>query len=186
MHSGPEFQKGAPVVYIHPLYELDHQKDVAVLPFQMPDNIPGAEGRKVAALFKDVFLGARTFERVRQVDEYYGSLDDAITVGRLAGADYVLAGAVKSIMEGSELGGARAEVAVRLLDCRDGNTLWYVEQAVFQPLDQPDLGFWHRLKISLTMPPVRPTLAAPAAPNLLSRVAYDVAVVIGGVQKVGR
>jgi len=177
---------GSPVVYIHPLAGSHQAATLGVLPFQVPENFTPGQGARVAALFKDVLLGKRAFPVVRQLPQAYGDLDEALARGREAGVDLVLAGRVDYALAATELGGARVAVSVRLLDVASGNTVWYVEQAMDQPMDYPDSGFWNRVAESFGIPEVRPATGAPPVPNMLAKIAVDMAEVMAGARTVSR
>ncbi|MDA8164376.1 MAG: hypothetical protein M0017_05015 [Desulfobacteraceae bacterium] len=182
----PPLEKGAPVVLIHPLTDSYRQATVGVLPFQMPPGVNGEEGLRVAALFKDMLLGKRIFPVVRQLTGEYGDLDEAVALGRKAGVGLVLAGQVGSLLAGTEIGGARASVSVRLLDTASGQTVWYVEQAMSQEMDLPDLSLGARLGSVMSVQPLRQVAAAPPATNMLARMAEDLADVLQGARSVSR
>ncbi|MFC1523549.1 hypothetical protein ACFL6N_02035 [Thermodesulfobacteriota bacterium] len=184
--SGLSVQKGAPVVYIHPLENVYSHATVGVLPFQVPANMSGEQGLGVGALFKDVLLARRVFETVRELDAPYNNLDSALAVGRKAGVDLVLAGKINYALEGTELGGGRVDVSVRFLNTTTGNTVWYVQQTMDQPVDYPDVGFVNRLLGSFSRPPVREPREAPSVTNLLARIAVDMADVLEGARAVKR
>jgi hypothetical protein len=129
-------------------------------------------------------LGKRTFPVVRQLTAEYGDLEEALELGREAGVDLVLAGSVGRLLAGTEAGGAQAKVAVRLLDTESGHTVWYVEQAMGQEMDLPDFGFAGRLRSSMSIQPIRPVAAAPAATNMLAQMAADLADVLQGARSV--
>lgn len=171
---------GLPVIYVHPLSDIDWETKVGVLPFQLPDNVRSEEGIRVAALFKDVLLGRRVFQTVRQLTKPYGNLDEAIAIGRQMKVDYILAGRVDSILEGSEFGGARVAVSVRLLSTESGDTIWYLEQAVEQDMDYPDVDLLHRAAAVFVRPGIRQSSGGRAVPNMLARVAMDMAEVFAG------
>ncbi len=177
-------RKGAPIVYIYPFSDVNREATVGVLPFIVPANMGESRARGIATLFKDVLLGKRSFRTVRQLDAPYTDVEEAVRLGRAAGVDMVLAGKINYALEGTELGGARVELSVRLLNVVSGNTLWYIEQAVDQPMDYPDVGFMHRLLTSVSPPPVRKSAGAPAVPNMLARIAMDMAEVMGGSRSV--
>jgi hypothetical protein len=134
----------------------------------------------VAALFKDVLLGKRVFRSVEQLGAPYGTLQEALDLGRANGLDYVLAGRLGTVFEGSEFGGARVEVSVRLLATATGDTVWYLEQAVNQKIDYPEVGFRARFAAIFSPPPIRSSGAASPVPNMLARVASDMAGVMAG------
>jgi hypothetical protein len=181
-----EPRTGSPVVYIHPLPSTYQEASVGVLPFQMPENIAADQGVRVAALFKDVLLGKRAFPVVRQLAPGYGDLDDAVARGKAAKVDLVLAGRVNYALAATEFGGGRASVSVRLLNVRSGNTVWYIEQAIDQPMDYPEMGMWSRLVDSFGPPEVRPSTGAPVVPNMLAKIAVDMAEVMAGARMVSR
>lgn len=179
-----EPRTGSPVVYIHPLQNTFDEASVGVLPFSVPENVPPAQGVQVAALFKDVLLGKRAFPVVRQLGQGYGDLDEALARGKAAKVDLVLAGRVNYALAATELGGGRVSVSVRLLNVHSGNTVWYIEQAIDQPMDYPDMGMWGRLVDSFGVPVVRPSTGAPPVPNMLAKIAVDMAEVMAGARMV--
>lgn len=179
-------RKISPVVYVYPTTDVYQEATVGVLPFQVPANFAPEQGMALAALFKDVLLGKRIFPVVRQLHIPYGDLDDALAAGRKAGVDLVLAGRLSRALDATEMGGARAAVSVRLLNVHSGATVWYIEQAADQPVDQQDMSFWGRFRDSFSGPEVRPSRGAPALPNLLSLIAQDMAEVMRGARVVRR
>ena len=181
-----EPRTGSPVVYVHPMQNTYQEASVGVLPFQVPENVDAAQGVRVAALFKDVLLGKRAFPMVRQLGQGYGDLDEAIARGREAKVDLVLAGRVNYALSATELGGGRVSVSMRLLNVHSGNTVWYIEQAIDQPVDYPESGMWSRLVDSIGIPEVRPSTGAPVVPNMLAKIAVDMAEVMAGARMVSR
>ncbi|MEW6595600.1 MAG: hypothetical protein AB1413_12100 [Thermodesulfobacteriota bacterium] len=181
-----EPRTGSPVVYIHPMQNTYQEATVGVLPFQVPENIAPAYGTQVAALFKDVLLGKRAFPVVRQLGQGYGDLDEAIARGKAAKVDLVLAGRVNYALAATEFGGGRASVSMRLINVHSGNTVWYIEQAIDQPMDYPESGMWARLVDSFGIPEVRPSTGAPPVPNMLAKIAVDMAEVMAGARMVSR
>ena len=179
-------EKGAPVVYIHPLADVYRQAKVGVLPFQVPANMDASRGVGVAALFKDVLLGKRTFPVVKQLDTPYGDLESAVVAGRAQGVDLVLAGRIDYALDGSDFGGARVGVSVRLVSTETGNTVWYVTQGMDQDMDYPDVSFLHRLATSFSMPAYHGSNTAPTLTNMLARIAVDMAEVFDGAHYVAR
>jgi len=179
-------QKGAPVVYIHPFSANFQQAKVGVLPFAVPPNVSDQQGLEVSALFKEVLLGKRTFKVVKQITVPYGDLANAVDIGRQSDVDLVLAGRINYVLAGTEMGGARVEVSVRLLEVKSGNTVWYIEQAMDQDMDYPSSAFFSRLANALSMPTTRPAAGPPAVPNMLATIAVDMADVMTGAQTVSR
>jgi hypothetical protein len=184
--DGARMEKNGPVVFIHPLTDSYRQATVGVLPFQVPAGIPAEQGLRVSALFKDVLLGKRAFPVIRQLTTPYGNLEEALALGREAGVELVMAGRVEQLLAGTEFGGARASVAVRLLDTASGHSVWYVAQSMTQEMDYPDLSFGSRLRASLSMPPVRQAAGPQATVNMLSQIATDLADVLQGARTVRR
>lgn len=181
-----EPRKGSPVVYIHPFAENYQEATVGALPFLVPFNFSERGSFGVSALFKDVMLGKRLFKTVRQITVPYGSYEEAIEAGKQAGVDLVLAGRINYAIEGTELGGARVEVSVRFLDVHTGNTVWYIEQTMDQPMDYPKVDMLTRFIESFNPPPIRPSAGAPAVPNMLAKIAVDMTNVMAGAQTVSR
>ena len=182
----PRFHKGSPVVYIHPVTDVYQDAGLGILPFQVPANISEDKGLTVAALFKDVMLGKRAFPSIRLIDTPYGDLEDAIERGEKAGVDLVLAGIVNHVMTGAELGGARVDISIRLINVHTGNTVWYIGQIMSRPVDYPDVGMPARLYRALGTPAIKPPLANPMIPNMLQQIAEDMTDVVGGVRYVHR
>jgi TolB-like protein len=179
----PEVTTGAPVVYIHPLVPVAGElsrTSVAVLPFVVPNGMDIGQGEKVAALFRDVLLGKQAFQTVKLVNRQYGSLAEAATIAGEAGTDLVLAGRIKYLLSGTRVGGARAELSVRVIDVRTGDTVWYIEQAMDQQMDHPDVSLAHRLGSVFSTPPVRAPEGASVVTNMLVHMAVDMTDVMAG------
>jgi len=182
--QAPEL-KQAPVVYVYPMTpEGYRQATVGVLPFQLPANVGRTYSGGIASLFKDVMMGKRAFRAVQLLETPYVDQADAVKIGRAAGVDAVLAGRIEYLMSGTELGGARVDVSMRLLNVESGSTVWYLEQGVAQPLATPDQGFVSSLKNSFNMPESRQLLNGPSLPNMLTRIAEDMADVMAGARVV--
>lgn len=179
-------EKNAPVVYIQPMANTYQEASVGVLPFSVPANLGKEQGRRVAELFKDVLLNRRSFPRVLLLDKDIDSVDAAIARGREAGVDLVMVGRITHALEGSEFGGARLEAAVRLLNVQTGNTVWYIEHALDQPMDFPKSGTLWAFMGAFNPPPVRPSHGAPAMPNMLAKAAVDTADIMAGKSTVQR
>jgi TolB-like protein len=175
-------EKGKPMVYIYPLTDVSKGQKVGVLPFIVPGNMAAENGRGVAALFKDILLKKRVFLAVKQLDKFYGNIDEALNIGKESQVDLVLAGQVHYAIAGTELGGARVDVSVRLVSVNTGNTIWYIEQSVDQPMDYPDVRFITRLMDSFSPSQIRKSQGAPAVPNMLVGIAGDIAGVMAGVE----
>lgn len=179
--------KGAPVVYIHPRdHDSYRRATVGVLPFRVPANHQPEQGTALAALFRDILLAKEIFPTVRQVPEPYANLEQAIELGRRAGVDLVLAGDLLRALDATELGGARAAVAVRLINVHTGNTVWHIAQAMDQPVDHHDVGVFNRIRESFAPPPIRPSRGAPPLPNMLAAIAVDIAEVMAGASTISR
>ena len=178
------FKKGAPVVYIHPFSYDSQQAAIGVLPFVVPPNVSNQQSLSVSALFKDVFLGKRTFKVVKQITEPYGDLDEAIDLGKESEVDLVLAGRINYALAGTDFGGSRVEVSVRLLDVHSGNTVWYMEQTMDQGMDYPAPGFFNRLFGVFSLLPTQQPTGAPTVPNMLAKIAFDMADVMAGAKTV--
>lgn len=179
--------KGKPVVYIYPMDMSAYlQASVGVLPFSMPGNMDARMGNGIALLFKDVLLGKRTFPKVRLLADSYGDYEQAIAIGQQSGTDLVLAGKVNYMLEGTELGGARLDVSLRLLNVSTGRTVWHIGQAMDQPMGYPETDFWSTLSGSFTPPPIMKPMGPPAVTNMLAQAAVDMADVLGGAKYVRR
>lgn len=181
-----EPRKGSPVVYIHPFAENYQEASVGALPFMVPSNFSEKGSLGVSALFKDVMLGKRLFRTIKQLTTPYGNYEEAIAIGNRAGVDLVLAGRINYAISGTELGGARVEVSVRFLDVHTGNTVWYIEQTMDQPMDYPNVDMITRFIESFNPPPIRRSAGAPAVPNMLAKIAVDMTEVMAGAQTVSR
>jgi TolB-like protein len=182
-------ETGSPVVYIHPLVPIAadlSRASVAVLSFIVPDGMEVGQGERVAALFQDVLLGKQAFQTVKMVNRHYGSLAQAVAIAGEAGTDLVLAGRIRYLMSGTNLGGARVELAVRVIDVQSGDTVWYIEQAMDQKMDHPDVSLAHRLGSVFSTPPVRESAGAPVAANMLVHIAIDMADVMAGARYVAK
>ncbi|HIJ77753.1 MAG: hypothetical protein OEY01_00410 [Desulfobulbaceae bacterium] len=178
--------KNSPVVYIYPLNNGYQEASVAVLPFQVPAQMSLEQGRGVATLFKDVLLGRQAFSRVLCLDESYGSMERAIAIGKRAGVDLVLVGKVNYAMEGGQFGGSRVEVASRLVNVNTGNTVWYIEQALDQPMNYPKSSTLSRFVAAFNPPAIGSPAGGPVVPNMLAQVAFDMVDVMAGARFVSR
>jgi hypothetical protein len=179
-------KKNSPVVYIYPLSNTYQEASVGVLPFQVPSQMSIEQGEGVAMLFKDVLLGRQAFSRVLCIDEPYGAMGQAIDIGKRSGVDLVLVGKVNYAMEGGQFGGSRVEVASRLVNVQTGNTVWYIEQAMDQPMAYPKSGTLSRFVASFNPPAIGSSQGGPVVPNMLAQVAFDMADVIAGARYVSR
>ena len=180
-------KKGAPVVYIHP---LDNQAyslaSVGIMPFSLPANMDAHWGTGVAAIFQDIFLGKQVFGRVKLLDGQYGDADEAITAGRKGGVDLVMAGRINYVLEGTELGGSRLDLSVRLINVKTGKTVWHIGQAMDQPMAYPKADMLHSLINAMVPPPIKRSNGAPVVANMLAQSAEDMADVMAGAQYVRR
>lgn len=187
MSSRPPVNPGSPVVYIHPLTMDSYQESRVGVPiFLLPPNIKEEQGRRIAGLFKDVMLGKELFKVVKLLPSSYGDYEEAVALGRKAGVELVLAGKLNYALEGSELGGARVEVELRLLDAASGNTVWYITQAMDQEMDYPKSDFFSRVATSFSPPLTRPSNGPPVLANMLVKIAVDMAEVMAGSTYVRR
>ncbi len=178
--------KGRPVVYIHPLdAETYAHASVGVLPFLLPASMDPRMGQRIAALYQDVLLGKAAFPTVKVLEKPYGDFDEAMAAGRLAGTELVLAGKVNYAVEGTELGGSRLDVTVRLLNVTTGKTVWHISQTMDQPYDYPRKDALHRLA-TVFGPPIKRPLGAPVVTNMLVQAAVDMADVMAGSRYVRR
>jgi len=185
--SQVDIRKGQPVVYVHPSSTAPYTKaSLAVLPFTIPPGMDKAQGQRVSNLFSQVLLGKRTFPTVRRLDTIYGTSEEAIQAGRRAKSDLVLAGGIDYAMEGTEMGGARVELSVRVINVESGNTVWYISENMDQPMDYPNNSFIRRAIGSLNPPRIREANGAPALDNMISQIAVDMADVMSGRRYVRR
>lgn len=181
-----EVKKNSPVVFIHPEVNTYQEATVGVLPFQMPPNMTPEQGEGVAMLFKDVLLGKQAFPRVLRLEKSYLDIPEALAIGRKAKVDLVLAGKVDYALEGSQFGGGRVEVSTRLLNVHTGNTVWYIEQSMDQPMAYPKSDTLSLFVAAFNPPEIKPSQAGPVVPNMLARIAFDMADVMAGARSVSR
>jgi len=182
-----EVNKGAPVVYIHPSdSDTYRHATVGVLPFLLPEGVDPAVGRGIGELYKDVLLGRQVFPRVQLIEDGYGSYEDAIAAGRGSGTDLVLAGRVNYFLEGTELGGTKLDVSIRLINVGSGATVWYIGQTMSQPMDYRRTDMFHFLISSTFIEPIKRPSGAPVLTNMFAQSAVDVADVLSGSAYVTR
>ncbi|NOX25357.1 MAG: hypothetical protein GXP59_04470 [Deltaproteobacteria bacterium] len=180
-------KKGAPVVFIHPLNNQAYaQSSVGIMPFALPANMNAGFGAGAAAIFQDILLGKQTFARVKLLSGQYGNANEAITAGRKGKVDLVLAGRINYALTGTEMGGARLDLTVRLINAKTGKTVWHITQAMDQPMSYPQDDMLHSLLNSVTPPTIRRSNGAPAVANMLAQSAEDMADVMAGVMYVRR
>ncbi len=182
-----EVKKGAPVVFIHPLSsEAYAQSTVGIMPFMVPANMNAGFGAGAASIFQDILLGKQAFAKVKLLPGQYGNAEEAIAAGRKGKVDLVLAGRINYALEGTEMGGARLDVAVRLINAKTGKTVWHIAQAMDQPLDYPKSDMLHSLFNALTPPTIRRPNGAPVVANMLAQSAVDMADVMSGTMYLRR
>ncbi len=181
-----EIKTGSPVVYIHPMTGDLSRTSVAVLPFQVPEGMSVTQGERVASLFRDVLLGKQAFQTVKLGKRHYRSMEEAAELASDLGAELALAGKVNYLVSGAKLGGNRVDVSVRVIDVKSGNTIWYIQQAMDQQMNHPDVSFKHRLASIFSVPPVRSSESAPVIPNMLVNIAVDMSEVMAGAQSVAK
>ncbi|MBU4119685.1 MAG: hypothetical protein KJ555_13100 [Proteobacteria bacterium] len=181
-----EVRKNSPVVFIYPETNIYQEATVGVLPFQVPANMSREQGEGVAMLFKDVLLGKQAFPRVLGLAEHYRDMEEALVFGRRAKVDLVLAGKVNYVLEGTQFGGGRVEVATRLLNVHTGNTVWYIEQSMDQPVAYPKNSTLSRFVAAFNPPEIKPSQGGPVVPNMLAQVAVDMVEVMAGARSVSR
>ncbi len=183
----PLVEKGAPVVYVHPLEPLAAPASVTVLPFQVPAGSRPDLGPAAAQLFKDVLMGRQAFRTVVYRAEPWHALADAVAAGRRAGTRYVLAGRITRLLPGSELGGGEAELHLRLLETSKGRTVWYVAGNMLQPPAYPQGGFLPEIRRAFSFSyPSRAPRQRPVATAMLLRLAEDLTDVMAGARSVRR
>ncbi|MBU1404173.1 MAG: hypothetical protein KKE83_12400 [Proteobacteria bacterium] len=181
-----EVKKNSPVVFIYPETNTYQEATVGVLPFQVPDNMSRQQGEGVAMLFKDVLLGKQAFPKVLRLEESYRDVEEALALGRKAKVDLVLAGKVNHVLEGTQFGGGRVEVATRLLNVHTGNTVWYIEQSMDQPVAYPKSSTLSRFVAAFNPPEIKSSQGGPVVPNMLAQVAVDMVEVMAGARSVSR
>ena len=181
-----EVRKNSPVVFIYPETNTYQEATVGVLPFQVPGNMSREQGEGVAMLFKDVFLGKQAFPRVLRLEEPYLDIQEALALGRKAKVDLVLAGKVNYVLEGTQFGGGRVEVSTRLLNVHTGNTVWYIEQSMDQPVAYPKSSTLSRFVAAFNPPEIKPSQGGAVVPNMLAQIAVDMVDVMAGARSVSR
>jgi hypothetical protein len=179
--------KGVPVVYIHPLEaETYSHATVGVLPFLLPEPMAPKMGQRIAALYQDVLLGKAAFPTVKVLMVPYGDFEEAMAAGRSASVDLVLAGKINYAVEGTELGGSRLDVTVRLLNVSTGKTVWHISQTMDQPYDYPKNDLLHSLSAVMSPPPIKRPMGASVMTNMLAQTAVDMTDVMLGSRYVRR
>jgi len=184
--AGAGYDKGAPVVFIHPVANSYREASVGIAPFLMPAAMEPNQGAAVAEIFKDVFLGKRAFVRVAKLNGPCESLEAAVAAGKKSRVDLVAIGQVGQILSGTELGGGRVEISLRLINVQSGNTVWYIQQTMDQPMDYPRVDFLTRVKESFSPPEIRPPGGGSTAANMIVQIAADMADVMAGARHVAR
>ncbi len=177
---------GSPVVHIYPMGGQYEHASALVLSFHVPAGTHPSYGQRVGALFHEVFLSKQTFQTVRFSEHFYGNIDEALEMGRQAGVDLVVAGRINYAMSGGQLGGARADVTLRVLNVKSGNTVWFISQVMDQLMDHPDISLPNRLLSVFNIQDVRSSAGAASLPNMLAHIAVDMSEVMGGARLVTR
>lgn len=159
---------------------------VGILPFDLAKGINPRLGAAAASIFQDILLGRETFHRVKLLPEHYGNNDEALRAGKREKVDLVMAGRINYALEGTELGGSRLDISVRLLNTRTGKTIWHIEQAMEQPMDYPKTDILHSIFNALQPPVIRRSKGAPVVVNMLAQSADDIGGVMAGARYVRR
>ncbi len=182
-----KIDKGTPVVHIHPMnHEAYSKASVGVLPFSLPPNMNEEMGAGIAALFKEVLLGKRIYPKVKTIDMQYNNNEQAMAIGKEAGTDLVLAGKINYAIESTELGGARLDISIRMLNVNTKQTVWHINQAMDQPMAYPKTDILNFMLTSTLPQQIRRPMGAPAMTNMLAQSAVDMADVLGGARYVRR
>jgi len=172
-------QPAKPAAHIWPLHGDLRQASVLVLPFQVPPGMDQIKGEDAASVFQQELLARQVFRQAKVSDRHYGTLTEAIALGREAGSDLVLAGRLTKALAGADLGGSALAVSLRLVDIASGNTVWFLDHSLEDSPDYPDLSFTGRLRQIFSTAPVRPVDSA-RLPLMLSRIAADMAAMMKG------
>ncbi|MFO7761350.1 MAG: hypothetical protein R6V20_07025 [Desulfobia sp.] len=167
-----------PRVYIHPASADLSQASIAVLPFQVPANIEKVRGEEVAALFQQTLLRQQAFHKVKLMPDHYGTLKEAMEIGRDEKLDLVLTGKINYLISGSSLGGGRLNLSLRVIDLTSFDTVWYIEQTVDQAMGYPDNSLFHRLGRIFSTPPIPEEDPALTIPVMLTRISRDISRII--------
>ncbi len=175
---------GSPVVHIHPVGGEYRHSSVLILPFRVPSEVDPIYGRRLAAMYHEVLLGKQAFQRILVSDKFYGSYEEAMEMGQEAGVDLVLAGRVNYLLSGTQLGGARADVSLRVVSVKSGNTVWYMSQMMDQLVDHPEWRLPGRLMSIFTVPKIRSSSGPSPLPNMLAHIAVSMGDVMAGQSKV--
>ena len=129
-------------------------------------------------------LGKQAFKTVKLGQRHYDSTGEAVELANELGTQLAMAGRINYLVSGAKLGGNRVDVSVRVIDVKSGNTVWYIQQAMDQKMNHPDVSFKHRLGSIFSIPPVRSSESAPVVPNMLVNIAVDMSEVMAGARSV--
>ena len=171
---------GSPLVHIHPLGGEYRHASILILPFQVPRGVAPYYGQQMAALYQEVLLGKEAFARILASDHAWGTRGEAVAQGQKAGVDLVLAGRINYLLSGTQLGGARADVSLRVVNVKSGNTIWYISQMMDQQVDHPEWRLPGRLMTIFTVPKVRSSSGPATLPNMLAHIAMNMGEVMAG------
>ncbi len=174
----PPIASNKPRVYIHPTSTDLSRATIVVPPFQIPAAITSIRGEEVAALFQQTLLRQQVFHKVKLVPNRYGTVQEAIEFGHEKDADLILTGTINHILAGSNAGGGRLSVSLRVIDLASSNTVWYMEQTVSQAINYPDNSLLGRLSRIFSPQPIPRDTPAPSIPAMLSIVSMDMSRII--------
>ncbi|MGD0037111.1 MAG: CsgG/HfaB family protein [Bacteroidota bacterium] len=125
------------LVYKNPKYDSYQTARVVVLPFKDAEGQVGS-GEIVSSIFETTLLSTGKFEVVerRQLDKILaeqnlsltGLIKDTISVGKLAKADVMIVGTVKTLQNGKGNGYTIITASIKGIHIETGMTLWSIDK----------------------------------------------------------
>lgn len=116
-------------VLVSPPTNAYRSQRVGVLLFRPPPHLPEVS-HPLSQVFYQRLLATRPFREVVFIPQAYGSLAEALAVGRQEGLDLLLLGEAPYFLDGGTVGTSALQVDLKVVEVRSGHLLWYLSDAL--------------------------------------------------------
>jgi len=116
-------------VLVSPPTDAYRSQRLGVLLFRHPPHLPEVS-HSLTQVFYQKLLARRPFREVVFLPRAYGSLAEALALGRQAQVDLLLLGEAPYFLDGGTVGTAALQVDLKVVEVASGHLLWYLSDAV--------------------------------------------------------
>ncbi|MCL6622892.1 MAG: hypothetical protein K6T55_12455 [Syntrophobacterales bacterium] len=116
-------------VLVAPPTDAYRSQRVGVLLFRHPPHLPEVS-HPLTQVFYQRLLTARPFREVVFIPRAYGSLAEALAVGRQERVDLLLLGEAPYFLDGGTVGTTAVQVDLKVVEVKSGHLLWYLSDAL--------------------------------------------------------